>query len=75
MWLILILILLAAALVWFIRQPDDGSQPRHARPPTDDVDYEELERAEREVQSAASEEDVKDWGPGAPRPGPPPPSS
>lgn len=75
MWLILILILLGAALAWFIRKPEGATERPGEQPPTDDVDYDELERAEREVQAAANEEDVQDWGPGAPKPEPPPPSS
>lgn len=69
MWLIVILIVLAAALLWFVRKPDELEAPPPAPESTDDVDYDELERAEREVQEARAPEDLdRDWGPGAPRP-------
>lgn len=69
MWLIIILIVLAAALFWFVRKPDELEAPLAAPPSSDDVDYDELERAEREVREARTPEDLdRDWGPGAPRP-------
>ena len=43
------------------------------RPGVEDpgIDRAELEAAERDVQDAASEDEVRDWGPGAGRPRPP----
>jgi len=68
-WLIVILTLLAAALVWFVRKPDELEAPLPPPPSSDDVDYDELERAEREARDARAPEDLeRDWGPGAPRP-------
>lgn len=69
MWLIIILIVLAAALLWFVRKPDEFEAPPPSPPASDDVDYDELERAEREVRDARTPEELdRDWGPGAPRP-------
>ena len=41
------------------------SAPGVIRKERPDVDEIELERAEREVQQAANDETVRDWGPGA----------
>ena len=35
------------------------------------IDRAELEAAERDVQDAASDDEVRDWGPGAGKPRPP----
>jgi hypothetical protein len=35
------------------------------------IDRAELEAAERDVQEAAREDEVRDWGPGAGKPRPP----
>ncbi len=40
----------------------DAGPARRERP---DVDAAELEAAERDVQEAADEESVRDWGPGS----------
>ena len=55
-------------LAWFFwpSSPDTPPDPmRKARP---GVDERELERAERDVQEAADEESVRDWGPGTQKP-------
>jgi len=68
-WLIIILIVLAAALFWFVRKPDELEAPLPPPPSSEDVDYDELERAEQEVRDARAAEDLeRDWGPGAPQP-------
>ena len=55
-------------LTWFL-WPSKGAPPaRRERP---DVDESELEAAERDVQEAADEESVRDWGPGAGQKPPP----
>ncbi|MGH7699067.1 MAG: hypothetical protein ACREMJ_00885 [Gemmatimonadales bacterium] len=63
------LLVLAAALAWlFLGGRDAAPGPRGHRRPSADIDYAELEEAERDVRDAADEDDVRDWGPGAPRP-------
>jgi len=67
-WLVGLAVLLAV-LAWFLR---GGRDP--AREPTvhgalrEDINYTELEEAEREVQEAPDEESVRDWGPGVQKP-------
>jgi beta-lactam-binding protein with PASTA domain len=59
---IAIIAALLLALAWFFWP---GKSPAGvARKERPDVDEIELERAEREVQDAANEETVRDWGPG-----------
>jgi beta-lactam-binding protein with PASTA domain len=54
---------LLLALAWFFWPgKSTAGVARKARP---EVDESELEQAEREVQDAANEETVRDWGPGA----------
>jgi hypothetical protein len=67
MWLGITLLALIGAIAWFARRPR-----HHASP--DDRDVETLAEAEREVRDLdafASPEDAEDelhdWGPGAPR--------
>ena len=48
-------------LAWFL-WPSKAAGP--ARRERADVDEAELEAAERDVQEAADEESVRDWGPG-----------
>lgn len=71
--LVILLTVLLAALAWFLRRPADGvlDDP----PPDDDVDYDTLGSAEAEVQDIdafttpdEAEEELPDWGPGAPQP-------
>lgn len=70
--LIALLAVLLAALAWFFRRPDGPDLD----PPTDaqGVDYEVLDEAEAEVQDVdaftspdEAEEELPDWGPGAPK--------
>ena len=63
------LLALAAAVAWFAGRPT-----RHTAD-HDDIDRDELERAEREVRDLdasvgpdEADDELPDWGPGAPRP-------
>ena len=59
---VVVIAVLLALLAWFFWPSKSASGViRKERP---DVDEIELERAEREVQEAANEENVRDWGPG-----------
>lgn len=58
------LLLLLAWFFWPSRAPAGGRTPS----PRPGVDERELEEAEREVQEAADEESVRDWGPGSQKP-------
>lgn len=69
MWYLVVLGLLLAALAWmFFGGRGDAPEPTAHRRAGDDIDYAELEEAEQEVRDAADEDDVRDWGPGAPGP-------
>jgi len=57
-----IIAVLLIVLVWFLWPSNDAGPARRERP---DVDAAELEAAERDVQEAADEESVRDWGPGS----------
>lgn len=65
-----------AFFVWMARRGERTGTWR-PRPRTDDIDYAELEAAEREVRDLGAtvrpEDEVTggDWGPGSPRPRPP----
>ena len=62
--ILIVAVTLLALCIWFFwpRHTAPGSAaPRRAQ---EDVDYAELERAEREVQEAEDEDTVRDWGPG-----------
>lgn len=68
MTLFIILLLVAAVGAWLLRPPT------HRQSETPIEDREELEAAEKEVQDLDAfatpedaEEDLSDWGPGAPR--------
>ena len=68
---LVILLVLAAALVWLFAGGKARGSSRHGSP---DVDEETLERAERELQELdadvtpeAADEELDDWGPGAPK--------
>ena len=64
--------LVLGVLAWlFLASRSDDARARTAGPRPGDRDRGELEAAEREVQEASDEDDVKDWGPGAARPRPP----
>ncbi len=56
-----VIAVLLIVLVWFLWPSTDAGPARRERP---DVDAAELEAAERDVQEAADEESVRDWGPG-----------
>ena len=63
---------LLLALAWFLfGGRGDTHEPTAHRRVNEDIDRSELEQAEREVQQAADEDSVKDWGPGAGKPRPP----
>lgn len=71
---LVVLGVILAALLWFFRSgSDDAVEPTAHRKinERDDIDRSELERAERDVQDAADEDSVRDWGPGASQPRPP----
>jgi len=56
---------LVIALLWLFGGESRPTPPRRA---SDDVDHDELERAERDVQEATDEDSVRDWGPGTGQP-------
>jgi hypothetical protein len=70
---------IAAAIAFYVWMARRGERTGTWRPParTDDIDYAELEAAEREVRdldaTARPDDDVAggDWGPGTARPRPP----
>jgi hypothetical protein len=63
MGVIAVIAVVLIGLAWFLwPSKDAGPATRHERP---DVDEAELEAAERDVQEAADEESVRDWGPGS----------
>ncbi len=68
--LIVVVAVLLLILAWFFfGGRGDAPEPTAHRRPSDDIDRAELEQAERDVQDAADEDSVRDWGPGAgPRP-------
>jgi hypothetical protein len=43
---------------------DDAPEPTAHRSVSDQIDYAELEQAEREVREAEDADSVHDWGPG-----------
>ncbi len=62
-----ILVLLIAWL--FLGGRSDATEPTtHRRAGEEEIDYAELEQAEREVQEAPDEDSVQDWGPGVQKP-------
>ena len=56
-----VIVVVLIVLAWFLWPSKDAGPARRERP---DVDESELEAAERDVQDAADEESVRDWGPG-----------
>ena len=58
------LLLILAWFFWPSSHPEASGPPRN-RP---GVDERELEAAERDVQEAADEDTVRDWGPGVQKP-------
>jgi beta-lactam-binding protein with PASTA domain len=59
---LVVIAILLIALAWFFWP--SRSVPGVVRKERPDVDEIELEQAEREVQEAANDETVRDWGPG-----------
>jgi beta-lactam-binding protein with PASTA domain len=64
MGVVAVIAVLLIVLAWFFwpRRATNATSPRRERP---DVDETELEAAEREVQQASDEENIRDWGPGS----------
>jgi len=68
----LVAVVLLLALGWFLLSGRDRAhEPTLHRRVNEEIDYGELERAERDVQDAEDEDSVRDWGPGATKPRPP----
>ena len=66
---LIVFAVLLAVLAWlFVGGRSPGGLTPGRRP---GVDRAELEAAEREVQEARDEDEVRDWGPGAGKPRPP----
>ncbi|HYS19663.1 MAG TPA: hypothetical protein VEO73_01115 [Gemmatimonadales bacterium] len=68
---LVILGVLVLLLAWFLLSGrDDAPEPTVRRRPggEDEIDHAELEEAERDVQEAAEEDSVRDWGPGVRKP-------
>jgi hypothetical protein len=66
---LVILGVLVLLLAWFLLSGrDDAPEPTARRRAADDIDHAELEEAERDVQEAADEDSVRDWGPGVRKP-------
>ncbi len=73
--LVVLLVLLAALLAWIFGRPDLARRREPRRLVTDDgVDAETVEAAEEEVRGLDAfaspqdaEEELPDWGPGAPK--------
>jgi hypothetical protein len=66
---LVVLGLLLLALAWlFLGGRDRPEEPTAHRRTNDDIDYTELDQAEREVRDASDEESVRDWGPGTQKP-------
>ena len=59
---IVVISIVVLVLVWFVWPQRAKSKP--ARKDHPGIDRAELEQAEREVQAAADEDSVRDWGPG-----------
>jgi hypothetical protein len=58
--------LLALALIWLLFSGRDSApEPTARRAVTGDINYAELEQAERDVREADDADAVRDWGPGA----------
>ena len=63
------LAVLLIVLAWFfLGARDRAPEPTAHRAVREEIDYTELEQAEREVQEAPDEESVRDWGPGVQKP-------
>jgi beta-lactam-binding protein with PASTA domain len=64
MGVVAVIAVLLIALAWFF-WPHRETKVTSARRERPDVDETELEAAEREVQEASDQENIRDWGPGA----------
>ena len=61
-----VLAALGLALLWLLFSGRDRApEPTARRGVTADIDYAELEQAEREAREADDADRVRDWGPGA----------
>jgi hypothetical protein len=57
---------LGLALAWFLFSGRDSApEPTARRRVNEEIDYTELEQAERDVRAADDADGVRDWGPGA----------
>jgi hypothetical protein len=70
---LVILGVLVLLLAWFLLSGrDDAPEPTVRRRAggrgEDEIDHAELDEAERDVQEAADEDSVRDWGPGVRKP-------
>lgn len=69
---LIVFLALAGAVIWLFAASRRGAhEPTAHRRWNGDADRDELEAAERDVQDAASADEVRDWGPGATKPRPP----
>ena len=69
MTLVVVFVALLAGFAWLILGGrEDAVEPTARRRPGAQIDYGELEEAEREVREAPDAESVRDWGPGATQP-------
>lgn len=69
---LVVVAVLFGALGWFLFSGRGRThEPTVHRRVNEEIDYSELERAERDVQEAEDEDSVRDWGPGATKPRPP----
>ena len=68
---LVVFVLLLAVLAWLFVGARGTPGPSAGGASRPGVDRAELEAAERDVQDAAGEDEVRDWGPGAGRPRPP----
>ncbi len=62
MAVIAVVVVLLIIFAWLLWPSNDARPARRERPEVDEV---ELEAAERDVQEAADDESVRDWGPGS----------
>ncbi|PYO88123.1 MAG: hypothetical protein DMD58_13330 [Gemmatimonadetes bacterium] len=68
MAVIAVIVVLLIVFAWFLWPSNDARPARRERP---EIDEAELAAAERDVQEAADEESVRDWGPGSGQKPPP----
>jgi hypothetical protein len=64
MGVVAVIVVVLIVLAWFVWPAKAATDARLAQRDRPDVDEAELEAAERDVQEAADEESVRDWGPG-----------